>query len=152
MELIKLTESQIIDMGLHYKPTKLTKLVDEFIESGEFAMEVRIEKGEYASPSNCTSSIKSYLKRSKKTWVDAKTVRGKVYIFKTGDRPIEDEVRVCVDCGKQFILTANNKKWCLEKGMTPFIRCEECRETRRKNNNTSYNLGQSLGSIINKSV
>ena len=146
MELIKLTESQIIDMGLHYKPTKLTKLIDEFIESEEDAMEIKLEKGEYASPCNCTSSIKAYLKKTNKTWVSAKTIRGKVYIFKTNDRPIEDEVRTCVDCGEQFILTASTKKWCLDRNMTPFIRCESCREKRRNLNH----LSSPLSDVMNR--
>lgn len=135
MDLQKLTREQIeeLDLKLHYKRTKLTKIVDTFVDSEEEIMEIKLDEGEYSAPSNCTASIKHYLKKSgRDSWVDVKTLDGRVYIFKTDDRPDIDEVRVCVDCKEEFVLDANTIKWCNKKGITPFIRCKCCRDRRKK--------------------
>lgn len=134
MELSRLTKEQRmeLDARLHYKRTKLTKIVDSFVDSEEDIMEILLEEGEYASPSNCTSSIKQYLKKTHRDmWVDVKTLDGRVYIFKTDERPIIDEVRTCIDCKEEFLLEAGTIKWCMDKCITPFVRCESCRAKRK---------------------
>ena len=41
----------------------------------------------------------------------------------------ENEVRVCRDCGSDWVLTARNRDWFLAKQLTPPRRCERCRKT-----------------------
>lgn len=134
MELSRLTKEEImeLDSKLHYKRTKLTKIVDSFADSNEDAMEILFDEGEYSTPSSCTGSIKNYLKKTgRDMWIDVKTLNGRVYIFKTDERPIVDEVRTCVDCKEEFVLEAKQIKWCMDKCITPFVRCESCRAKRR---------------------
>lgn len=134
MDLTKLTKEEImeLDSKLHYKRTKLNRIVDRFADSDEEVMQVTFDVGEYSTPSSCTSSIKNYLKKTgRDMWIDVKTLDGKCYIFKTDDKPIVDEIRNCVDCGEEFRLEAHTIQWCKDKGITPFIRCECCRKKRR---------------------
>ena len=132
MELVKLTNSQKIEAGVHYKPTKLTRIVDEFAEMNEDIMEIKLSEGEYSSPHVCVTSIKNYLKRTHRNWMSAKVSRGRVYIYKTEPIPEDDEVKTCVECGKQFVITVANKKWLSERGLVPFTRCEDCRNKRKQ--------------------
>ncbi len=140
MELKTLTKEEImeIDSRLHFKRTKLCKLVDTFADSNEEVMEVKFEVGEYSKPDSCATSLRSYLKKTKRDmWINVKNIKGHVYIYKTDDRPLEDEVRNCVSCGNDFLLEANTIKWCLSKNLTPFVRCEDCRKKRRENKEDS---------------
>ncbi len=43
----------------------------------------------------------------------------------------ENEVRVCRDCGSQWVLTARNRDWFLAKQLAPPRRCDRCRATRK---------------------
>lgn len=131
MELMKLTEQEKREIGVTYKPTKINKIVDDFIYSDEEIMELKCEEGEYRNVSTCVNSVKQYLRRTNKNWLGVKTSKGRVFIFKAEPRPLEDEEKICIDCGESFTLTANNKKWLAERGLRHFTRCEKCRKQRK---------------------
>ena len=44
---------------------------------------------------------------------------------------MSDVVKTCKDCGTEFIITADNKKWYEEKGFKLPERCEDCRKKRK---------------------
>jgi hypothetical protein len=45
----------------------------------------------------------------------------------------DEEIKTCAerDCGKEFTVTADEKAWFEQKGMTPPKRCKECRAKNR---------------------
>jgi hypothetical protein len=44
----------------------------------------------------------------------------------------EDQTRICVDCGDEFIWTAGEQEFFHEKGFTdPPKRCKTCRQERK---------------------
>lgn len=50
----------------------------------------------------------------------------------------QDETIVCVDCGKEFVFTANEQAFYKEKGLqNKPKRCVECRRKRKQNNNNN---------------
>jgi predicted RNA-binding Zn-ribbon protein involved in translation (DUF1610 family) len=44
-------------------------------------------------------------------------------------------VKKCKDCGAEFTITEENKKWYEEKGLNIPVRCEACRKKRKAKNN-----------------
>lgn len=46
---------------------------------------------------------------------------------------MSDIIKKCKDCGAEFTITADNKKWYEEKGFSLPERCEECRAKRKSN-------------------
>ena len=46
----------------------------------------------------------------------------------------EAEEIICVDCGGQYELTEENKKFFLDKGLMLPKRCKECRAKRKAQN------------------
>lgn len=44
-------------------------------------------------------------------------------------------VKKCKDCGAEFTITEENKKWYEEKGLNIPVRCEACRKKRKVKNN-----------------
>uniref|UniRef100_A0A7S3HNS3 Probable zinc-binding domain-containing protein n=1 Tax=Spumella elongata TaxID=89044 RepID=A0A7S3HNS3_9STRA len=47
--------------------------------------------------------------------------------------PIRDEIRRCLNCRKDFMLTIDETEWFNNKGFYLPKRCKECRTVRRKN-------------------
>jgi len=47
---------------------------------------------------------------------------------------MDNEVRVCRDCGQEFTITAREWAWLARKGFeqTPFTRCAACRAEKRR--------------------
>jgi len=44
----------------------------------------------------------------------------------------QDELRMCVDCGKRFTWTAGERAFYESKRLSPPMRCPGCRERRRR--------------------
>jgi ssDNA-binding Zn-finger/Zn-ribbon topoisomerase 1 len=44
---------------------------------------------------------------------------------------LENEVRICPDCGSDWVLTRQNRNWFLAKQLSPPRRCERCRAARK---------------------
>jgi Probable zinc-ribbon domain len=43
----------------------------------------------------------------------------------------ENEVRICADCGCDWVLTAKHRNWFLAKALSFPRRCERCRTLRK---------------------
>lgn len=43
-----------------------------------------------------------------------------------------DEIKKCVDCGKDWTLTEGERKFFDEKGLTPPKRCKPCRAAKKQ--------------------
>jgi len=44
---------------------------------------------------------------------------------------LENETKVCPDCGSHWVLSARNRAWFLAKQLNEPRRCERCRAVRR---------------------
>ena len=42
-----------------------------------------------------------------------------------------DIIKKCKDCGSEFTITEDNKKWYEEKGFQLPVRCADCRKKRK---------------------
>jgi hypothetical protein len=42
-----------------------------------------------------------------------------------------EEKIICSDCGKEFVLTAGERKWYEDKGFSIPKRCPDCRKQRK---------------------
>lgn len=65
-----------------YVNTKISSLVDEFIESGEEVVEVVLADGEYCNPTSCQTTIQKNLKRRRITSVKAMQRNGRVFLVR----------------------------------------------------------------------
>lgn len=65
-----------------YVNTKISSLVDEFIESGEKAVEVVLAEGEYSSPTSCQTTLQKNIKKRRITSVKAMQRKGRVYLVR----------------------------------------------------------------------
>ena len=45
---------------------------------------------------------------------------------------LENEVRICADCGSSFVLSARNAAWYLAKQLNTPRRCDRCRAVRKQ--------------------
>lgn len=48
---------------------------------------------------------------------------------------LKDEIKNCVDCGKEFTFTVNDQKFFQEKGYAPRKRCANCAKLAKQNRN-----------------
>ncbi len=46
-----------------------------------------------------------------------------------------DKTITCKDCGKEFTFTAGEQKFFAEKNFSEPVRCKECRDAKRNQNN-----------------
>lgn len=46
---------------------------------------------------------------------------------------LKEKVLVCKDCGEEFVFTAGEQSFYIEKGFAEPKRCRECREARKNN-------------------
>ena len=65
-----------------YVNTKISSLVDEFIESGEEVVEVVLADGEYCSPTSCQTTIQKNIKKRRITSVKAMQRNGRVFLVR----------------------------------------------------------------------
>lgn len=48
------------------------------------------------------------------------------------EEKLEDEIKICIDCGGRFLFTAGEKLFYRSKKLTPTLRCPDCRKSRRQ--------------------
>lgn len=65
-----------------YVNTKISSLVDEFIDSGEKAVEVVFAEGEYCSPTSCQTTIQKNIKTRRITSVKVMQRNGRVFLVR----------------------------------------------------------------------
>ena len=65
-----------------YVNTKISSLVDEFIESEEEVVEVVLADGEYCNPTSCQTTIQKNLKKRRITSVKVMQRNGRVFLVR----------------------------------------------------------------------
>lgn len=51
----------------------------------------------------------------------------------------KDTNLLCKDCGKEFVFSAREQEFYEEKGFTNPVRCKECRDAKKAQNNKRPN-------------
>lgn len=47
----------------------------------------------------------------------------------------QDKTIICKDCGKEFVFTAEEQAFYAERNFVDPVRCKECRQARKQNQN-----------------
>lgn len=67
----------------NYKPGKVQRVVQEFVDSGMDCVEVTYEDGEYSNPYSCTAALRVSAKSMKLTdTVEVETANGRCYMYR----------------------------------------------------------------------
>lgn len=66
-----------------YRYTKIQKIVEEFVNMNTPCAKLKLDNGEYISPTAASSAVRNYIKRNRCNNLTVKVVNNEVYIFNT---------------------------------------------------------------------
>lgn len=78
---IEIADYKVVMKGYHY--TKFQRIVEEFLNMNTPCAKLKLDNGEYKTPTAAASAVRNYIKRNRCDNLTVKVVNNEVYIFNT---------------------------------------------------------------------